>query len=220
MFGQIGCAVVPHAELRRSSRDRRVADVETVYDPMRGILNRLFATASPLTRRCTTTAAAIRRSKCPRCSRFEVQNIYTDFKRHDLGPALPRAQLRRHDAHAVPDGAAVGRRHHGAVRHDGRSINLTRGDPAPRRRGAGVARPRLRALPATHAAAASSSSSNTLVLFPPDDTASNLDPGDRGAGGLPAVRARQHQADRAVQRSDRSWSSAPVRTRAAAAGRW
>ena len=44
---RIGCTRchVPHLTIQR---DRRVADVETVFDPERGNLNRLFATAMPL----------------------------------------------------------------------------------------------------------------------------------------------------------------------------
>ena len=42
---------LPRPEPRRSTRDRRVADVETVYDPQRGIFNRLFATADAAVRR-------------------------------------------------------------------------------------------------------------------------------------------------------------------------
>ena len=66
-------------------RDRRVADVETVYDPQRGLFNQLFATAS----------AAIRHGRRPQrisaaqaadCSRSLVKNIFSDFKRHDVGP--------------------------------------------------------------------------------------------------------------------------------------
>jgi mono/diheme cytochrome c family protein len=43
-FQEIGCASC-HVQNLMIERDRRVADVETVYDPGRGIFNRLFATA-------------------------------------------------------------------------------------------------------------------------------------------------------------------------------
>jgi hypothetical protein len=67
--------------------------------------------------------------------------------------------------------------------HDGRSINLREV----------ILRHGGEALAARDAFAALSSSNqskifeflNSLVLFPPDDTSSNLDPGDRNAVGFP-----------------------------------
>src|SRR5262249_6001612 len=47
LFDRIGCAVCPIPDLP-IDRDRRVADVETVFDPGPGIFNNLFATATPL----------------------------------------------------------------------------------------------------------------------------------------------------------------------------
>src|SRR5215216_4140518 len=47
LFEQVGWAQCHIPDLR-IARDRRVADVETVYDPVRGIFNNLFATAVPL----------------------------------------------------------------------------------------------------------------------------------------------------------------------------
>ena len=90
----------PAATCRNSrSSDRRVADVETVYDPERGIFNRLFATATPLFESVTErTRLSAAQATAPQP--FVVRNIFTDFKRHDLGPAFPRAQLRRLDAEA------------------------------------------------------------------------------------------------------------------------
>ena len=46
-FDQIGCSSCHIADLR-IDRDRRVADVETVFNPERGNFNRLFSTAHPL----------------------------------------------------------------------------------------------------------------------------------------------------------------------------
>ena len=65
------------------NHDRRVADLETVYDPVDGIFNDLFATATPLIvirrwdRRC--------RLITPAGNPFLVKDIFTDFKRHDVG---------------------------------------------------------------------------------------------------------------------------------------
>ena len=47
VFTQLGCAQCHIPDLQ-INRDRRVADVETVFDPERGIFNNLFATANPL----------------------------------------------------------------------------------------------------------------------------------------------------------------------------
>ena len=47
LMEQIGCTSCHIPDLR-IEHDRRVADVDTVFDPMRGIFNRLFATAVPL----------------------------------------------------------------------------------------------------------------------------------------------------------------------------
>ena len=45
MFKAIGCASC-HVQDLTIRHDRRVADVETVYDPRHGIFNRLFATVN------------------------------------------------------------------------------------------------------------------------------------------------------------------------------
>src|SRR5215472_14707119 len=47
VFNQLGCATC-HVENLTVNHDRRVADVNTVYDPVNGIFNRLFATATTL----------------------------------------------------------------------------------------------------------------------------------------------------------------------------
>src|SRR5262249_8087410 len=47
LFEVIGCAQCHIPDLQ-INRDRRVADVETVYDPVKGIFNNLFSTAAPL----------------------------------------------------------------------------------------------------------------------------------------------------------------------------
>ena len=46
IFDQIGCDSCHIADLQ-IDRDRRVADVETVYNPREGIFNDLFSTATP-----------------------------------------------------------------------------------------------------------------------------------------------------------------------------
>jgi CxxC motif-containing protein (DUF1111 family) len=104
------------------SNDRRVADVETRHDSARGIFNRLFATAS--TRFKTVDDGDTYPQVVPLGESFPVRNIYTDFRRHDLGPAFHE---RRYDGSletmfmteplwGVGSSAPYG--------HDGRSINL------------------------------------------------------------------------------------------------
>jgi hypothetical protein len=181
VFEQIGCAVC-HIPNLTISHDRRVADVETVFDSERGNFNRLFATA---TERFTETGdgSGFPALKQPSGAAFTVRNIFTDFKRHDLGPNFHerdydgtiRSQFLTTPLWGVGSTAPYG--------HDGRSVTLSE---AIRRHG-GEAEP---------AAAAFGQLGNgdrrklleflsSLVLFPPDDTASNLNPGDRSARGFP-----------------------------------
>ena len=181
LFEQMGCAVchIPDLQIRR---DRRVADVETVYDPVNGIFNSLFATATGL---FTTTddGRGFPLLKSPRFQPFLVKNIFTDLKRHDLGPnfyernydGTMRTQFLTTALWGVGTTAPYG--------HDGRSINLTEvilrhGGEAQAARGAfaRLSMPNRGAL---------LDFLNSLVLFPPDDTASNLNPGNRNAPGFP-----------------------------------
>ena len=180
-FKEIGCASC-HVPDLPIDRDRRVADVETVYDPEHGIFNNLFATATPLFD-SVADGSSYPPLKKPRFQPFLVKNIFTDFKRHDLGPnfyernwdgTLQKEFLTR-PLWGVGSKVAFG--------HDGRSINLSEvilrhGGEAQEARDAfadlddGKRQGILEFL-------------NTLVLFPPDDTASNLDPGDPNAPSFP-----------------------------------
>ena len=126
---------------------------------------------------------------------FVVQNIFTDFKRHDLGPNFHERNYDGTLAERVPDRAALGVGSTAPYGHDGRSINLDGGDPAARRRGP-EARDAFAPLGKNEQSVLEFPQS--LVLFPPDDTASNLDPGDRAAPSIP-IRSRQHQADGPLQ---------------------
>ena len=181
VFDRIGCAVC-HVPDLQINRDRRVADVATVYDPARGIFNSLFATATPLYN-AVDDGRGLAALKPPRLGPFLVRNVFTDFKRHDLGPAFYERQydgtlLKEHVTTAlwgVGTTAPYG--------HDGRSINLTE---VIRRHGGEAQASRdafARLVPSARSALLEFLAS--LVLFPPDDTASNLDPGDRNASGFP-----------------------------------
>jgi hypothetical protein len=181
IFGAIGCASCHTPDLTVES-DRRVADVETVFDPSRGLFNRLFATASARLSEVDDDSA-FPSIKQPAGGRFVVRDIFADFKRHDLGPAFHernfdgsvRTHFMTEPLWGVGSTPPYG--------HDGRSINLTEvilrhGGEAQASRDAFAALPeptRQRVVDFL----------NTLVLFPPDDTASNLDPGNPDAPDYP-----------------------------------
>ncbi len=177
IFTQIGCGSCHVAELT-IQHDRRVADVETVYDPVNGIFNDLFSTAAG---RFTATndGSGHPTLKLPAGNSFVVKNFFSDLKRHDLGPNFWE---RNYDGTIVKEfvteplwGVATT----APYGHDGRSINLTEvilrhgGEAMTARNGfanlSTTSRDKLLAF------------LQTLVLFPPDDTASNLDPGDPNA---------------------------------------
>lgn len=183
IFDQIGCASCHTPDLV-IERDRRVADLETVFDSQRGIFNRLFATATPLFVESVDTPnhPSLKR---PRNGSFVVRNIYTDFKRHDLGPNFHERQFdgtTRREFLTTPLWGVATSAPYG---HDGRSMNLTEV----------ILRHGGEALSARNAFASLSTTNrnlvldflNVLMLFPPDDTASTLDPGNRAAVGFPQV---------------------------------
>jgi hypothetical protein len=178
---QIGCTSchVPNLPI---NRDRRVADVETIFDPGRGHLNRLFATATLQLANPSSIGQALE-AKIPAMQPFEVKNIFTDFKRHDLGPAFHERNydgtMRTHFM-TTPLWGVGSTSPYG---HDGRSVSLTE---VILRHG-GEAREARRGFADLDAASRSAVLRflESLIVFPPDDTASNLDPGDRRAPGFP-----------------------------------
>lgn len=178
---RIGCTRC-HVPGLRVARDRRVADVETVFDPERGHLNRLFATATPLFT-SFQDVPGLPSVKHPKFGSFEVRNIYTDFKRHDLGPGFHEREydgsVRRE--FLTPPLWGVGST--APYGHDGRSINLM--EVILRHGGAAQAERDAFAVLSRPAQNDLIAFLESLVLFPPDDTASNLDPGDRTVAGFP-----------------------------------
>jgi hypothetical protein len=181
VFEKVGCAVchIPDLVIRR---DRRVADVETVFDRPRGVLNELFATATPL---ATTSpdGTPFPPIRTPAGGSFVVRGIFADFKRHDLGPAFHernfdgtiRTLFMTEPLWGVATTAPYG--------HDGKSINLK----AVILRHGGEAQASRDAF--DHLSDENEADLlaflHTLVLFPPDHTASNLDPGNPAAPGYP-----------------------------------
>lgn len=173
LFEEIDCTSC-HKPTMVIKSDRRVADIETAYDPERGIFNNLFATAS-------TQFVEVKDDDkypqlLPKGERFIVRNFYSDLKRHDLGPAFHEREF---DGTVVKEFVTEPLWGVGSTApygHDGRSINL---DVVIRRHGgeatkSRVAYEQLRP-PGQRSILAFLES---LVLFPPDDTASNLNPGN------------------------------------------
>jgi mono/diheme cytochrome c family protein len=181
VMAKIGCTTC-HVPNLTVMRDRRVADVETVFDPVRGRLNRLFATAEPRYE-VLPDVAGLPARKVPSLRSFVVRNIYTDFKRHDLGPGYHEREYdgtMRREFMTTPLWGVGSSAPYG---HDGRSISLVEailrhGGEAQAAREAFESLPRARQQDVI-------AFLNSLILFPPDDTASNLDPGDPSAPGYP-----------------------------------
>jgi hypothetical protein len=175
LMKSIGCTGC-HVQSLTIQADRRVADVETGHDPARGILNRLFATAS--TRFEIVPDSDAFPQLLPLGDPFAVENIFADFKRHDLGPSFHERNydgtLTTHFLTEPLWGVATT----APYGHDGRSINL---EEVILRHGgeARSSRDRFARL-ASDDRRKLLEFLGTLILFPPDDTASNLNPGVPG----------------------------------------
>lgn len=162
--------------------DRRVANVETQYDPEQGVFNHLFATATTLHQEINDDPS-YPPLKTPGGKPFLVKGIYADFKRHDLGPAFwernfdgtLQKRFMTEPLWGVGSTAPYG--------HDGRSINLHEvivrhgGEAEVSKQAYLDLRPFSREAVLAFL--------ESLVLFPPDDTASNLNPGNPSAEGFP-----------------------------------
>ncbi|MDQ6675965.1 MAG: thiol oxidoreductase-like protein [Acidobacteriota bacterium] len=183
-FDRIGCGSC-HISNLRIDRDRRVADLETVYDPDRGNFNHLFATATPLIQ-VIDDGNGLPTRKVPKMEPFLVKNIFTDFKRHDLGPNFWERNYDGTYQHQFLTAALWGVGTTAPYGHDGRSANLA--EVILRHGGeAQSVRDRFAALTDTDRTELLEFL-RSLVLFPPDDTASTLDPGDKLAVGFPQLR--------------------------------
>ena len=171
-----GCTAC-HVQSFRVERDRRVADVDTAYDGERGLFNHLYATATTLYRAVDDGGAYPKLA--PKANPFIVDNIFTDFKRHDLGAAFYERNYdgTLHTEFMTAPLWGVGTK--SPYGHDGRSVTL---EEVILRHGG-----EAEAAKATFASLGDDSQRKileflqTLVLFPPDDTASNLNPGDPAA---------------------------------------
>lgn len=168
-----GCHVQNHLLVH----DRRVADVETVHDPINGQFNRLFATA-------TTRFQVVEDSEAypmllPENESFLVENIYTDFKRHDLGEGFHEREYDGTKQTMFLTEALWGVGSTAPYGHDGRSINLE--EVILRHGGEAQASRDAYARLTENDQRKIIEFLQTLVLFPPDDTASNLNPGNPGS---------------------------------------
>ena len=183
-FERIGCTSC-HVSNLRIERDRRVADMETVYDPDRGNFNHLFATATPLVN-VVDDGDGLPPRRMPKAEPFLVKNIFTDFKRHDLGPNFWERNYDGSYQKQFLTTALWGVGSTSPYGHDGRSTNLPE---AILRHGgeAQTVRDGFAALPDIDRTELLEFL-RSLVLFPPDDTASTLDPGDKLAVGFPQVK--------------------------------
>jgi Di-haem oxidoreductase, putative peroxidase len=180
-FDRAGCSSCHVADFL-IEHDRRVADLDTVYDPVRGNFNRLFATATPSFHE-VNDGTGFPTIKVANGGPFAVRNLFTDFKRHDLGPnfyernydgTLQKEFITR-PLWGVGTTSPYG--------HDGRSINL---EEVILRHGgeAQASRNAFNRLEREDKEAVFAFL-NSLILFPPDDTASNLDPGSRTTANFP-----------------------------------
>jgi cytochrome c peroxidase len=158
------------------AHDRRVADADTQYDADRGIFNHLYTTMTPLYNTVRDGGAFAKLT--PRNGHFTATNLFTDFKRHDLGPMFHERNYDGtvHTEFMTAPLWGIGTK--APYGHDGRSVTL---DDVILRHG-GEAE-------ASKDAYVTLGDDNqhkileflgTLLLFPPDDTASNLNPGHPG----------------------------------------
>ena len=190
LFSQIGCASC-HIPNLTINRDRRVADVETTFaredlvrsDGGRGNpFVRMFAVATPFFNE-VNDGSGFPSIKRPRFGSFVVRNIFTDFKRHDLGPNFHELNYDGTIQRQFLTTALWGVGSTGPYGHDGRSPTL---QDVIRRHGGEASTPRNRF---TQLSLADQEQIiaflNFLVLFPPDDTPSNLDPTNINTPGYP-----------------------------------
>jgi cytochrome c peroxidase len=180
LMHQVGCTAC-HVPDLVIERDRRVADVETRFDDSKHAFNNLFATATPLF--VEEPSGPYPTLKRPLGGRFVVRDIFADFKRHDLGPAFHEIQFDgsvRREFMTEPLWGVGSTAPYG---HDGRSINLR--EVILRHGGeASASRERFAWLHEQDQAAIEAFL-QSLVLFPPPDTASNLEPANPFAPGFP-----------------------------------
>lgn len=179
-FGCVEC----HRQDLVIDDDRRVADVETQFDPLQLGFNRLTATATPRFQLAPLGAAHPPR-KLPIGGTFVVHDLFADFKRHDLGSAFHERNFDGSVTTHFLTEPLWGVGSTAPYGHDGRSINLRE---VILRHGGEAQAARDNFATATAAdQRAMLTFLESLVLFPPPDTASNLDPASPSTPGFPRV---------------------------------
>ncbi len=174
LFKRIGCASC-HTPRLTVQRDRRVADVETVYDPENGSFNNMFATAIPKFN-SVDDGSGHPTIKEPQLKSFVVKHLYSDLKRHDLGPAFWERNYNGTYQKEFVTEPLWGVGTTGPYGHDGRSINL---HEVIIRHGGEADKSKRRYKRLHHRQQeAILGFLRSLQLFPPPDTASNLNPAD------------------------------------------
>ncbi|MBL8695148.1 MAG: thiol oxidoreductase-like protein [Planctomycetes bacterium] len=174
LLSSVGCTVC-HVPDLMIDRDRRVADVATAYNSVQSnrVFNQLFATATGKFV-ASSDGTPFPTIKTPQFGSFLVENIFADFKRHDLGPAFHernfdgtvRTHFMTEPLWGVGSTAPYG--------HDGRSSTLE--EVILRHGGEAQASRDAFALLTDAQKSAMFAFLNSLVLFSPPDTASNLEP--------------------------------------------
>ena len=181
VFNQVGCASCHVANLT-VNHDRRVADVETVYDPVNGVFNSLFSTAATLFQ-TVNDGSGNPPLKLPLGNSFVVKDIFSDFKRHDIGVNFYERNWDGTLQTTFVTRALWGVGSTSPYGHDGRSMTLN--DVILRHGGeAQAARDAFAALKPNDVNNLVTFL-NSLVLFPPDDTASTLDRADPTKANFP-----------------------------------
>ena len=149
---------------------------------MNGIFNTLFATATALFY-THDDGSGNPPLKLPLGNPFVVKDIFTDFKRHDLGANFHERNWDGTLQTMFMTRALWGVGSTGPYGHDGRSMTLN--DVILRHGGEAQAARNAFAALGPGDVNALLSFLNSLVLFPPDDTASTLDPGNPSAPNFP-----------------------------------
>ena len=200
LLNQIGCTAC-HIPNMVITRDRRIADVETTYDPQRGIFNQLYSVASLLVSE-NDDGSGHPTIKIPNRNSFFIRNFYADMKRHDIGPGFHERNFDGTLTTHFMTEALWGVGSSPTYGHDGRSINLRE---VILRHGGEAAASR-------NAFDCIVRESEELDLRVPEraravpagryglESRSGKSPGD----WLPAARSRQHPTDDDLQRSDRA----------------
>jgi hypothetical protein len=181
MMDSVGCTEC-HTANMVIENDRRVGNVTTEYDPQNGIFNNLFATVEGIFNE-VDDGSGNPTQKLPNNDSFVVEGIYADFKRHDMGPGFWERNFDGTFQKEFMTEPLWGVGTSSPYGHDGRSINLH--EVILRHGGEAESSKQAYAKLSASGQEAVIAFLNSLVLFPPDDTASNLNPGNPDAENFP-----------------------------------